>query len=154
MTDTGSDRPVQVQDPAPGGVPGVLPLAEVSRHFRRAVVIAVAVGVAALIITALVGDVGVGMLFCVGLGLGSINGAAVQITAGRYAMRSEPDKKRFALGVLGRLAIVSAIALVVAVVFRPEGLAVLFGLAFFQLLLLAAGAGSMIRALRQEGRDA
>jgi drug/metabolite transporter (DMT)-like permease len=154
MTDTQSEGPIQVQDGAAGDVPGVLPLAEVSRHFRRAVIIAAAVGVAALTITALAGEVGVGMLFCVGLGLGSANGAAVQVTAGRYAMRAEPDKKRFAMGVLGRLALVSAIALLVAIVFRPEGLAVLFGLAFFQLLLLAAGAGSMIRTLRQEGRDA
>jgi hypothetical protein len=54
------------------------------------------------------------------------------------------------MGVLGRLAIVSVIAVSFAIVFRPAGLAVIFGLAFFQLLMLAAASGSMIRTLRSE----
>ncbi|MDX6287513.1 MAG: hypothetical protein QOG53_2998 [Frankiales bacterium] len=136
---------------ASGAAPIALPLAEVTRHFRRAVVIAAALGGVGLAITALVGHIGVGLLFCVGLGLGIANGAAVQVSAGRYAMRAEPDKKRFAMGVLARLTVISLIALAVAVLFRPEGLAVLFGLAFFQLLMLAAASGSMIRTLRKEG---
>jgi hypothetical protein len=127
-----------------------LPLAEVTRHYRRAVFIAAGIGVAGLILTAIIGDLDVGVLFCVGLGLGGVNGAAVQISAGRYAMRAEPDKKRFAMGVLARLAIISVVAFGFAIAFRPEGLAVLFGLAFFQLLMLAAASGSMIRTLRNE----
>jgi hypothetical protein len=50
--------------------------------------------------------------------------------------------------------VVSLLALVLAVLFRPEGLAVLFGLAFFQLLMLAAASGAMVRTLRKEGPGA
>jgi hypothetical protein len=150
MTELHTEGPNHVLDTAPGTGAVGLPLAEVTRHFRRAVFIASGVGVAGLILTAIVGDIDVGVLFCVGLGLGGINGAAVQLSAGRYAMRAEPDKRRFAMGVLVRLAIITVIAFGFALIFRPEGLAVIFGLAFFQLLMLAAASGSMIRTLRSE----
>jgi hypothetical protein len=128
-----------------------LPLAEVTRHYRRAVLISAGLGVASLLVAALLGHAGVGMLICVGLGLGAANGALVQVSAAKYSLRTEPDKRRFALGVLARLSVISVIALFFAIAFRPAGLAVIFGLALFQLLMLGAASVAMLRTLRQAG---
>jgi drug/metabolite transporter (DMT)-like permease len=128
-----------------------LPLTEVTRHYRRAVFISAGLGVVGLVVTGVLGHVGVGMLLCVGLGLGATNGALVQVSTAKYSLRSEPDKRRFALGVLGRLSVVTVVALFFAIAFRPEGLAVIFGLAIFQLLMLAASSVAMLRTLRNEG---
>jgi hypothetical protein len=50
--------------------------------------------------------------------------------------------------VLQRLGVLTAIALLIAFAFRPQGFTVLIGLAVFQLLMMGSTAGAMVRQLR------
>jgi hypothetical protein len=50
--------------------------------------------------------------------------------------------------VLQRLGALTAVALLIAFAFRPQGFTVLIGLAAFQLLMMGAAAGAMLRQLR------
>jgi hypothetical protein len=50
---------------------------------------------------------------------------------------------------LGRLAVITAVALVCAIMFRPDGLAVFAGLAIFQLLTIISASVPLVREIRQ-----
>jgi hypothetical protein len=62
----------------------------------------------------------------------------------RSAERRAPMKG----GRLQRLGVLTAIALLIAFAFRPQGFTVLIGLAVFQLLMMGSTAGAMVRQLR------
>jgi hypothetical protein len=58
------------------------------------------------------------------------------------------DKKQFRRGVMARLALITAVALAVGMLLRPDGLGVFVGLAVFQLLMLIGAAVPVFRSLR------
>ena len=116
-------------------------------NLRRSIILASCLGVAAVIVTALFGHVLIGVFVCVGLGLGALNTHLVQRSVVRYAASEAPNKKaRFARSVLGRLALITVLALGAALLVRPDGVGVFAGLAFFQLLMLG---GSSVTVYKQ-----
>lgn len=118
--------------------------------FRRAIYVAIAVGGLGLIIAALLGHALGGVLGCVGLGLGAVNGFLMHRSLGRLSNKEAPaDKKQVAFSSLGRLAALTAVAVVVAVLVRPEGIAVFFGLALFQLVMTANAAVPVLKEFRK-----
>jgi hypothetical protein len=88
-------------------------------------------------------------LFCGGLALGLFNVALVQRSAARFAASGNPLKRRFAISALARLALISAVAVTLAMALRPQGLAVFAGLAACQLLMIFTAAVPLVRELRQ-----
>jgi hypothetical protein len=85
---------------------------------------------------------------CVGIALGAINlGLAVQ-SVSRFAT-TRPSKARFSGSVLGRLAIVTVVAFLCALFFRPAGYAVFGGLAVFQLAAIVSSLLPLIKDVRQ-----
>jgi len=107
-------------------------------------------GVAALLVTGLLGHVMMGVFLCVGLGLGALNTRMVQRAVVSYANSEASNKKaRFTRSVLGRLGLITLIALVIILLDRPDGLGVLAGLAFFQLLMIGGAAVPVIKQLKQ-----
>jgi hypothetical protein len=89
------------------------------------------------------------VLFCGGLALGLFNVALVQRSAARFAASGNPLKRRFAISALARLALISAVAVALALALRPQGLAVFAGLAACQLLMIFVAAVPLVRELRQ-----
>jgi hypothetical protein len=81
--------------------------------------------------------------------LGLFNTALVQRSAARFAASGDPNKRRFAVSVLARLALVTALAVGLALALRPDGLAVFAGLAAFQLLMIFIAAVPLVKELRR-----
>jgi hypothetical protein len=119
---------------------------------RRLAVIAAVLGVAMIAVLIPFGLLGVALFGCVGIGLGLLNTALIRRTAERYAASDDPHKKRRSAGnVLGRLAIITLLALGFAMLLRPDGLGVFLGLAVFQLVMIFVVTVPLIKELRRSG---
>ena len=117
---------------------------------RRAIVVSVPLGALSVLLLGLAGHLLAGAFVCVGLALGALNSWLVQRSVIRYAMSNDRRRKRrFVLGVFGRLVGISAVALAVCLLVLPDGLGILAGLAAFQVLLLASASMPLIRELRK-----
>ena len=82
-----------------------------------------------------------------GLGLGLINALLVRRAVESITAEDHPLKKKMALNSASRLLVITAIGLTIAFVFRSSGgLAVLFGLAIFQALLVMSTSNRFLRA--------
>ena len=114
------------------------PLVFPSVAFRpvRLFVISIALTAVALVAAAaLSGHPMVGVFFGVGLLLGLLNAVLVQRSVASITAKDHPMKSSMALNSAARLAIITVIGLIIAYIFRPAGLGVVFGLALFQVLL-------------------
>jgi dipeptide/tripeptide permease len=101
----------------------------------------------------------VGVFFGVGLLLGLLNALLVRRSVASITAKEHPLKRSMALNSASRLAIITIVGLIIAFVFRPAGLGVLFGLALFQVLLVLSTALPVWKKLRTgtdgtEGRSA
>jgi adenosyl cobinamide kinase/adenosyl cobinamide phosphate guanylyltransferase len=81
--------------------------------------------------------------------LGALNARLAQVSVARYSDHGEFSKGRFAISVLGRLGVITVIALGCAVFFQPVGLAVFAGLAIFQLLTIVSAMLPLVKEIRQ-----
>lgn len=117
--------------------------------FRRSLFLAAGVGLAAVCASIPLGFLGFALFGLLGLGLGAANTAMVARSVLRFAAAGAHDKRRFTGSVLGRLGVVTVLALVVAVLVRPAGLGVFVGLAVFQLLSIVTAS---VPALRESGQ--
>lgn len=118
--------------------------------FRRSVVVACLVGVVALMIAIPLGYVVAVAFGCLGLALGMLNSRLVQLSVVRFAkMESEHPKRQFVGSVVSRLALITVIAISLALLFRPDGIGVIVGLGVFQLLMIVVAALPMVKEMRQ-----
>lgn len=124
-------------------------LGGVMRGYRRVLIVAAVLGVVGLIVSTLLGHYKIGLTLCVGIALGFINTRLTVSAAARFSRSQNRSKRPIIIGSLQRLALVTAIALLVAYAFRPDGLATLGGLALFQLLLLGNTSTALIGELRR-----
>jgi hypothetical protein len=124
------------------------PIVDAAANLRRSVVVAAFLGTATLVVTALFGHPFMGMFACIGLSLGALNNKMLQQSMINYAVTPTMTKGRFARRALVRLSIVTAIALVFGLIFRPDGLGLFAGLAVFQVLMLVGASVPVFRSLR------
>lgn len=126
------------------------PLVFPSVAFRpiRLLVISVGVTALALLVAGLSGHLMVGGFFGIGLLLGLLNALMVRHSVESITARDNPMKRSMALNSVSRLAIITIVGLVIAYAFRPAGLGVVFGLALFQVLLVASTALPVWKKLR------
>lgn len=130
------------------------PLVFPSVAFRpvRLLIICVALTGLALVAAGFGGNILYGVFFGVGLGLGLINALLVRRAVESITAEDHPLKKKMALNSASRLLVITAIALTVAFIFRTNGgIAVLFGLAIFQALLVMSTSIPVLRKIRSEG---
>jgi hypothetical protein len=119
-------------------------------NLRRSAILAACFGGAALLVTSLLGHPLMGLFVLVGLALGAANTALVQRSVVRFATSAAADKKRrFTMGVLGRLGLITVVALACVLITRPDGLGSFVGLALFQLVMLGGATVPLIKELRQ-----
>ncbi len=117
---------------------------------RRPLLVAGLLSVAGLWISIPVGRGQVGVFFAVGIFLGLLNHVLTEVgLAHSLANEGEISRKQFAMGSLGRLAIVTLIALAIVLFFWPYGAAVFVGLALMHLVLLIFTGLPLLNELRK-----
>jgi hypothetical protein len=124
----------------------------VKAKFRRAMILAVVVGVVGLVALVLTGHALLGLFGCLGILLGAVNTMLVQRSAVSYGNSDDADgsrKKLLTMSIAGRLLITTLIAVLIGIFFAPNGVAVFGGLIIFQMLLLGGTAVPMMRGMRQ-----
>lgn len=118
---------------------------------RRPLLVAGLLSVAGLWIAIPVGRAEVGIFFAVGVFLSLFNHILTEMgLANTLANGGEISRKQFAMGSLGRLAIVTAIALAIVLVFWPYGSGVLVGLALMHLVMLIFTGLPLLNEMRNE----
>jgi hypothetical protein len=116
-------------------------------NLRRSVLISIVLGIGSVVVASLYGHPFLGMFVCVGLALGAINNRMLQRSVIRRA-EGDVSLKRFNGGVFGRLGSITVVAIVLALLIRPDGLGTFAGLAVFQVLMLVGAAVPVFRSLR------
>lgn len=124
-------------------------LGAVTKAYKRMLVIAGVVGVIGLIAGVLLGHYIAGVTFVGGLLLGWVNAMMTIASAGKYADSKNPAKGPVVFSTLKRLAALTAIALVVAFFLRPDGVAIIFGLVFFHMLMVGNTSRGLVAELRR-----
>ena len=95
-----------------------------------------------------------GLFFGVGLGLGLLNALLVRRAVEAITAEDHPLKKKMAVNSATRLLVITAIGLTIAIVFKEHGgIAVLFGLAIFQALLVISTSIPVMKKIRTDGLD-
>lgn len=120
-----------------------------ARKYNFALAIAAAGGLACVIGFAIAGHFDIGILFCVGLGLGVVNSQMVQRSLASSVAAGDPNRKALTYSMLRRLVVVSIIAFVIAIAYQPHGWVVFVGLASFQVLIMSTVFGGLIREVRR-----
>lgn len=122
---------------------------ETAVMFRRSLLLSLIIGGVGLIVLAALGHYVAGVFLLVGLGLGAFNGRLVLVSIASFAAAGEAvGRGALIMSMMRRLALVSAIALAIVWFYRPEGIAVLAGLATFQTLVIGRAGGALFREIR------
>jgi dipeptide/tripeptide permease len=132
------------------------PLVFPSVAFRPVRLLIVCLALTALAVAAawFTGHVFLGVFFGVGLLLGLVNALLVRRAVESITAEDHPLKKKMALNSATRLLVITAIALTIAFVFKAHGgIAVLFGLAIFQALLVISTSLPVLKKIRTDGLD-
>jgi len=114
---------------------------------RRTVAASLLVGLIGLVAALSFGHLWFGVGGCIGLALGTVNYRLAGVSVDKVAATGTDNPKRpLATNTLGRLGIVTVIALGLTFVNKGLGFGVLIGLAVFQFLLIFNVARSMAKA--------
>jgi hypothetical protein len=130
------------------------PLVFPSVAFRpvRLFAICVALTGIAVLAAGYTGHIFFGVFFGIGLILGLLNALLVRRAVEAITAEDHPLKKKMALNSATRLLVITAIAMTIAFVFKAHGgIAVLFGLAIFQALLVLSTSLPVMKKIRTEG---
>lgn len=115
----------------------------------RALALPAGCALLALMVSTVVGHTLIGLLIAGGVALGAVNGLLMESATARLTARPGTTRDAIVKGSLGRLGIISLIALAIAFLARPDGWLLLLGLAGYQLLALAATLGAAAKEARQ-----
>ncbi len=125
-------------------------LPAVQTSLRRPAIIAGVLGLLALMITGLLHHVLFGFLICFGLALGLANMKLVQNAVTKVTATDNPSKQRMAYSSASRLLIITAIALVIGFLLKPDGIGVFVGLAISQVVIVLNTTLPVLKGLRQQ----
>ena len=114
----------------------------------RVLVLPAAVSVVAVALAASLGHVVIGVLLAIGVSRGVATGLRVEQATAKMSPTDDPDRRAVVKGSLGRLGLVTAVALIIAFLARPNGWVLLLGLAGYQILALLSQLGAAMREAR------
>ena len=114
----------------------------------RVLVLPASVIAVALAIGASVGHLQIAALLGVGVVLGTANGLLVEQATAKMKPSDDPDRKAIVKSSLGRLGLVTGVALLIAFLARPDGWVLLLGLAGYQMLALLSQLGAAMKEAR------
>ena len=101
---------------------------------RRPLIISVVVGLVGFVVSVVLGHPVMGILGCVGLGLGLFNYRLMQRSVVRAISEENPTRKALTLSSAQRLLFITLLAVAFGIFLRPDGLGVFIGLAVFQVI--------------------
>lgn len=117
---------------------------------RRTLLVAALLSLAGLWVAVPAGRAPVGLFFAVGVFLSFLNHVMTEVGLARSLENGgEISRKQFAMGSFGRLAGVTLVAFVIALVFWSDGAAVFLGLALMHLVLLIFTGLPLLKELRK-----
>jgi hypothetical protein len=120
-----------------------------AHNLRRSVILAACLGGLSLAVLALAGRPALGLFILLGLALAALNSRAVQRSVVRFAASEAAHRRRrFAMNVLGRLGLLTLVAVACAFAVRPDGMGVIAGLAAFQLIMVGGASLPLLKELR------
>ena len=133
--------------PAPGPAPTLR--ASISGQ-RRIVQVGVLLAVAAFLVGLGVREPAIGAFVAIGVLLAVTNAVLTEHSMARMVATGDPlSKKEFAVQSLMRLGAVSLVGLAILVLFWPEGIAALVGLAAFQMMTLVMQGIPLLKELHK-----
>lgn len=122
-------------------------LPDIAAVARRTMVGALVVGVVGLAALLFFDEPWAALGLCIGLGLGMGNFRLIVRSVLKVGRRAQANKRRpLALNTLGRLMVMTVVALVLVWVELPLGFGIVGGMALFQFILLANVTRSMLKA--------
>ena len=123
-----------------------LSLPQISSLARRTALVAIGLGVLGLVVTVVMGYPLAGVGVCLGLAMAMVNFRLITRATVKASASERADKRRpLVTNTLGRLGVISAIALLLAWLVRPLGFGTIIGLALFQFTLLANVTTTLLR---------
>lgn len=105
---------------------------------RRPLIISVVVGLVGIVVSAVLGHLVMGILGCVGLGLGLFNYRLMQRSVVRAISEQNPTRKALTLSSAQRLLLITLLAVAFGIFLQPDGLGVFIGLAVFQAIAVTS----------------
>ncbi|MBF6300951.1 hypothetical protein IU459_25890 [Nocardia amamiensis] len=115
---------------------------------RRPIIVSAGAGIVVLAVAGLLDRLLLGVFVCAGMALGYVNAWLTQVAVAWISHDPGSGKQRLAATSGVRLFGVTALALVVSVLTRPDGFGILFGLVAFQITLLLRVAMPVLRGAR------
>ena len=103
------------------------------------------VSAAALLVAASFGHPLIGVLVAAGVALGTFNGLLMERATAKITPDSDHEKQDVVKSSLFRLALVTAVAMLIAILTRPDGWVLLVSLACYQILMTLSQLGAARR---------
>jgi peptidoglycan/LPS O-acetylase OafA/YrhL len=119
-------------------------LGGVTRGYRRVLIVTIGLGLAGLIVAIVLGHYLAGVTLC-----GFVNTRFTISAAAKFSGTEDRRKRPIVFASLQRLGLITAVALLVAYAFRPDGIATLAGLALYHVVLLGNTSSALHRELRR-----
>ena len=125
-------------------------IGRVLKDQRKAILVALGLAVAVFWIAGQLGEWTLAGCIAAGIGLGLVNHLATEywllkiITSG-----AEPTRNEMIFATVARLTVLTAVAVVIAVVFWPNGIGLLLGLALFRLVALVMTSVPLLKKLKK-----
>ena len=122
----------------------------VLKALRKAILVALGLAVAVYWVAGQLGEWTLAACIAGGIGLGLLNHLATEfwllriITSG-----AEPSRNEMIFATVARLTVLTAVAVTIAVVFWPDGIGLLLGLAIFRLVALVMTSVPLLKELKK-----
>ncbi|MDX6372833.1 MAG: hypothetical protein QOD98_1821 [Nocardioidaceae bacterium] len=126
-------------------------LGQVVRDQRKTIVVGLVLAVASFWILGQLDEWRLATSLAIGVALGLVNHLATERwLLGLLTSGAEPTKAAMMRSTMVRLVILTVVAVAVAVLFWPEGIGVLLGLAVFRLIALAMTTIPLLKELKEQ----
>ena len=141
---------------SPGTTPSPVPAESrspfrVLKDQRKTILVAVVLAVAAYWIAGQLGEWRLATAIAIGVGLGLVNHLVTEWWLLRIISSGEqPTKGRMVASTITRLAVLTVVAVGVAVLMWPDGIGLLLGLALFRLIALVMTSIPLLKELKQQ----
>ena len=123
----------------------------VLRHQRKIILVAVLLAVAAFWVAGPLGEWRLGIAIAVGVGLGLLNHLATEFWLLRIiSSGGQPTRATMVRSTLVRLLVLTVVAVGLAVVWWPDGIGLLLGLAIFRLIALVMTTIPLLKELKSQ----
>jgi len=126
-------------------------IGRVIKDQRKAIVVALGLAIAVYWVAGQLGEWTLAGCIAGGIGLGLVNHLATEYWLLRIITSGEqPTRNEMIFATVARLTVLTAVAVTIAVVFWPDGIGLLLGLAIFRLVALVMTSVPLLKELKKQ----